>query len=54
MEKDRLPDPRFSNFEEISDKEGKVIGFKIPDCDFLFEFDSDGGWEDEDGKYFNH
>ena len=54
MEKDRQPDPRFSEFTEILDQDGKAIGFKIPDNDFLFEFDSDGGWVDEKGNYFNH
>lgn len=48
------PDPRFKEFTDVLNKEGKAIGFKIPNCDFEFLFDEDGGWEDETGNYFNH
>ena len=36
------------------DEDGKAIGFKIPNNDFLFKFDEDGGWVDEDDNYYNH
>ena len=53
MAKKRDPDSRFSEFNEVADENGKVIGFKIPNNDFLFKFDEDGGWLDEEDNYYN-
>lgn len=53
MGKKRDPDPRFSEFTEQLDENGKAIGFHIDGSDFLFKYDEDGGWVDEDGNYYN-
>jgi hypothetical protein len=47
------PDPRWNEFIEELDANGKAIGFRLPDNDFFFKFDEDGGWEDEKGRYYN-
>jgi hypothetical protein len=47
------PDPRWNEFIEQYDQDGKPIGFKLPGNDFLFKYDIDGGWDDEDGNYYN-
>lgn len=53
MENKSLPDPRFSQFTEELNEEGRVIGFSIPNCNFIFKYDRNGGWFDEDGRYYN-
>jgi hypothetical protein len=53
MEGRSLPNPRWNEFIEEYDSEGKAIGFKLPDNDFLFKYDVDGGWEDEKRNYYN-
>ena len=54
MQKKRQPDPRFNQFTEVLDEDGKAIGFKLPNNEFVFKFDEDGGWVDEDDNYYNH
>lgn len=53
MDDNTKPDPRWNEFIEEFDSEGKLIGFKLPNNDFLFKYDFDGGWEDEKGRYYN-
>lgn len=53
MDKKREPDPRFQEFTESLDQDGKPIGFTLTDNDFLFKYDRNGGWVDENGHYFN-
>lgn len=53
MEDIGKPDPRWDEFIEEFDTNGKLIGFKLPNNSFLFEYDVDGGWEDEQGRYYN-
>ena len=53
MDKKREPDPRFQQFIEALSEDGKVIGFTLPDNPFLFKYDTNGGWLDENGNYFN-
>jgi hypothetical protein len=52
MEK-KVPNPRFSSFTEQLNEEGKPIGFTIPDCGFIFRYDTHGGWYDEQKRYYN-
>lgn len=47
------PDPRFEHFTEVAGEDGNVIGFKLDGQDFLYKFDSKGGWHDEDNNYYN-
>jgi hypothetical protein len=47
------PNPRFAEFVERFDSSGIAIGFSLPNNDFLFEYDKDGGWYDEKGIYFD-
>lgn len=54
MENKREPDPRWSEFEEVLDEHGTAIGFHLPNNEFFFRYDKDGGWEDENGKYYDH
>lgn len=30
-----------------------AIGFTLPGSEFLFKYDSNGGWKDEKGNYYN-
>jgi hypothetical protein len=53
MEKKRSPDPRFNEFTEQLDEYGKPIGFVLEGNDFVFKYDEEGGWVDEDGNYYN-
>ena len=53
MDKKGLPDPKFSQFTEKLNEEGKVIGFSIPNCSFIFKYDLNGGWFDQEGRYYN-
>lgn len=53
MQKKGEPEPRFSQFTEVFNGDGKLIGFSIPDCDFIFKYDSHGGWYDEERNYYN-
>lgn len=53
MDKKRSPDPRFNEFTEQLDENGKPIGFVLEGSDFLFKYDEEGGWVDEDGNYYN-
>ena len=40
---------RFNDFTELEDKSA----FTIQGTDFVFIYDSEGGWIDEDGNYYN-
>lgn len=53
MEDTGKPDPRWEEFIEEMNEDGKAIGFKLPKNDFLFKYDTNGGWEDEKGNYYN-
>ena len=53
MDKETQPDPRFAEFQEKLDEDGKAIGFIVPNCEFLFKYDSNGGWYDEKEQYYN-
>jgi len=53
MDKKGLPDPRFTEFTEVFNGEGTLIGFSIPNSDFIFKYDSHGGWYDEERRYYN-
>ena len=46
MDAQREPDPRWKEFTEEVDEQGTPIGFRIPNNDFLFKYDHEGGWED--------
>lgn len=50
---DKLPDPRWKEFIEERDAQGKVIGFKLPGNDHLFKYDEFGGWTDEKGLVYD-
>ena len=52
MEKQHQQD-RFANYEENFNSDGIAIGFTLPGVDFLFRYDSEGGWKDEKGNYYN-
>ena len=40
---------RFKEYFELPDK----TGFKINGTDYVFKYDQDGGWRDEDGNYYD-
>ena len=54
MDNNRLPEPRFNEFTEQLDEDGKAFGFLLTDSEFLFKYDRNGGWVDEENNYFNH
>jgi hypothetical protein len=29
------------------------VGFTLPNNGFVYKYDKDGGWEDENGNYYN-
>ena len=52
VEGDKRGKSRFDEYiEQFED--GFKIGFKLPDNNFMFVYDADGGWRDEDKKYYN-
>lgn len=50
---DDKPDPRFEHFTEVLGEDGKPIGFKLDNNNFLFKYDQKGGWHDEENNYYN-
>ena len=50
---DGKPEPRFENFEEVFNGSGVAVGFTLTGNDFIFRYDSSGGWKDEKGNQYS-